>query len=580
VKKWIPLSVSLLAALALAQIILMRPDARQAMEDVIHRAADAAPRAGTAAPDAKVSVLVVSDAPGSPPIRNARFEGAGIREKTGPDGRAELPNAGILNLRILANGFVGRLLSVDLALPDQTIVLKRTGSARFAAVDSDNKPVEGLNIRVTVLDREPSHILPGVDPLKTTGPDGVLHWSDLAPGAKAQWECVSGHPLEGDSEAKGEFTVAGGETYTRTLKVRRTSTIRGRLDVGPDASGVARVEVWTPDGAERQVEIPVGAAISIPNLTPGPKSLRAGWWDAPGRRVYARADFELGAGESRDVGTLPRLARESLTVKPGLRGPVTAVERLERPARATVFVRAEGIVDQFDFEMGGTLVLSGLPSTIALSIVPDFKFTPGASVVEVLPPPQADVRLPHPTLHIGIGLAEKFPASITLRFPGLARQTSFTGFLLSDHGRSAIGFGQAGPPAGSTSARFDVAVPPGTYEVLVRAQDDLNLYATGTLNVGRDGAVESEMSEPKPGAILRGRAVTKSGEPYRHPVAFKPTTAPVNGLIYTAEPDGEGRFTISGIVPNSKIVSLNFDPGEIVMGDAGTEVAAELTARE
>jgi hypothetical protein len=267
-------------------------------------------------------------------------------------------------------------------------------------------------------------------------------------------------------------------------------------------------------------------------------------------------------------------------VKPVLRGPMTAVERLERPARATVLVRSEGIVDQFDYEFGGTLVLSGLPSAVSLSIVPSFKFTPGASVVEVLPPPQVEVQLPHPPLEIGIVLEEKFAASITLRFPGLARQTSFTGFLLSDFGGPAIVFGQAGPPAGSTSARFDVAVPPGKYEVLVRAQDDLNLFATGMLKVGRDGAVECEMSEPKPGAILRGRAVTKSGRPYRHAVAFKPATAPANGLIYTAETDDEGRFTISGIVPNSKIASLNFDPAEIVMGEVGAETSAELTGRE
>src|SRR5688572_10165697 len=236
------------------------------MEEVLHRGADASPRAGTAGADAKVSILVVSDATGSPPVRGARLEGQGVHEKTGLDGRATLPNAGSLLLRVLAAGFVGRQLTVDLSLPDQTIVLKRTGSARFAAVDSEDKPVEGLAIQVSVVDPEPSHILPGADPVKTSGPDGLIHWADFAPGAKVEWSCVSGHPMVGDTPAEGTFTVAGGETYTRTLKVRRTSMVRARLPVGADASGVARVEVWNSDGAERQIEVPVGGTISIASL--------------------------------------------------------------------------------------------------------------------------------------------------------------------------------------------------------------------------------------------------------------------------------------------------------------------------
>jgi hypothetical protein len=630
VKKVGLIIVGVLALAALVQFVMLLTDGgktRQAMLDP----SGATPRSAADSSD-HVTLRVVSDADGAPPIEGARIEGMGtsgpIREKTGADGRATLPRGGQHRLRIQAARFVGVHLPVDLTVSDQTIVLKRTGSATFTTVGLDGKPVEGVMIRLSLTHHDPSGMLPGHEPAQSTDADGIARWENLAPGSKCEWSVTSGHPvLPGEGiehggskaiqledgrwamqsdgsnpfQAKGKFTVADGEEFAITLKVKKTSTVLCRLGIGADAEGTARVELWnkgelpTPSGTfkdhrpERQVDVGVGAAISLPNLTPGRKYIRAGWWDGPGKRAYARLNFELNEGETKDLGTLPRITGHSLELRFVLQGPAEAIERVEKPAKVTIILSSQSInedlsvVDNLVAEVGAPITITGLNGTTAhVTVMPQLKTRQGETVVDCRQPPPLDLALPvSDPVEIPLILDIKHWIKFEAKFPPLARQTFFVGYALPAGGGPGISLGGPGPQAGSTSARFDAYALPGDYEILVHSRSELNLFAQGTLTIRPDGTNDLKLGDLKTGAILRGRAVTKTGSPYKDMVRFRREGAPQSNGIYFAEPDAEGRFMIGGIVPKSRLTATPFfTHADIEVGEAGSETYVDLTKKD
>jgi hypothetical protein len=108
----------------------------------------------------------------------------------------------------------------------------------------------------------------------------------------------------------------------------------------------------------------------------------------------------------------------------------------------------------------------------------------------------------------------------------------------------------------------------------------VNRYVEGRLTVRADGSHDLKLGEVKTGAILRGRAVTKMGNPYKNPVYFRLADEPGNVTAYWAEPYSEGRFEIQGIVPKSRLTALPmFTPADVFVGEAGSETVVDLTGR-
>jgi hypothetical protein len=345
---------------------------------------------------AKVRVQVLSDAPGRPPIAGARIEGAKIRVRTAADGSVLLARGQAEKLRIYGPRHAGLHVSVDLSKPEQTIVLQRTGSARFTA------PVEGVGIRVTASGPDPAFIVPGVDPEKYTDKTGVARWDDLAPGMTLAWECTTGHTAE-----KGSFTVAGGEEMRVELNVRPTSTVRFRLPVGRHAGGMAHVEIWKKDAAERVLEksadVAVGAPISIPNLASGPKFVRAAWWDGPGLRAYAVTPFELGEKETRDLGTIESLKGEGVGILVRIDAAEWVLKALSKPAMARLQIvttpsyDGPPVVDDLKIEAGRPLILKGIAAErLTVACLPEFSFQPGGETYTIEAVPQVQVTMPAP----------------------------------------------------------------------------------------------------------------------------------------------------------------------------------------
>jgi hypothetical protein len=143
-----------------------------------------------------------------------------------------------------------------------------------------------------------------------------------------------------------------------------------------------------------------------------------------------------------------------------------------------------------------------------------------------------------------------------------------------------ISLGGPGRQPGDTLARFTSYVLPGDYEILVHSLGALNVFATGQLTIRPDGTHDLKLGELKAGAILRGRALTKGGNPYKYPLHFRRAGAPQENGIYYGEVDAEGRFMIGGIVPNSRLTQALFSPADVVVGEAGSETWVDLTKQD
>lgn len=625
--------VILLALLAIVQFAMMRREAARVkgvVVDQIQKAHESPNPPDEPAADTRAKLRIVSDAPGSPPIEGATVAGGlpsgPIRVVTGADGIALLPRGASTTLRISAPRHVGIRKRFDLAEPDQTLVMKRVGAARFTVKGLDGKPVEGLKVRLSPMGG--SHEMDVPHPKEQASDEsGILQWDELLPDTNISWSCTSGHPLEPgegvktggnklvqDDEGRwsmhspgtafqsgGSFKVGPGEVYKLELRVQRTGSIRAKLGSGPQAKGKIRVQVWnkaelpSPAGTfkdysvERSLEVDPGAGFEVPNLTPGTKDIRAWWFDEPGRRVFARMSFTLAEGEKKDLGTLEPVSGASVEFLVRLDGSREILDRVVRPAHARISVIASvpgnddlSVADTLEVEVDKPCVMTGLNANrMFVNCDPQITTKPGASVVQFKGPGQLDLPLPPPgRIEIVLKGETEYLVSVNLTFPALAKPNQFNAIWIPAGSGPTRRIGGGTPMAGTTSYKIGGYVPPGEGEMWIVSQGELNLYARVPTTVKTEGENVLNVGALSQGAIIRGRIVAKSGKPYKYPISFQLAgVARGNDSFYVAIPDEDGRFVMAGIVPGTRLESNYCKPSILTAGEAGSDTWVDLEVR-
>jgi hypothetical protein len=620
--------IPLLALLAVLQIVLFKRDRdlviRQMREEKTELKKGLEPELTVD----RMALRIVSDAPGAPPIQGATVAGAGpsgpIRVVTEADGIALIPRGTSAWLRITAPRHVGTRRKFDLVESEQTFVMKRVGAARFTVTGIDGKPVEGLKIRLSPSGSAPDMEVPHPKE-QASDESGIVQWDELLPDTNIGWTCTSGHPLEPgegvktggntlqqDEEGRwsmhspgtafqsgGSFIVGPGEVYKLELRVRRTGSIRAKLGSGPQAAGRIRVQVWnkaelpSPAGTfkdysvERSLEVDPGATFEVPNLTPGAKDIRAWWWDEPGRRVFARMSFTLEGGDKRDLGTLSPVPGTSVEMLVRVEAPPEILDRIIRPAQARISFSASvpgnddlSVADILEVEVDKPFVLAGLHANrIFINCDPQITRKPGPSAVKFKGPGQLDLPLPPPgRIEIVLKGEAEHLVQVNFTFPPLATKNQFDAVLIPVGAGPVCRIGGGTPMAGTKSYQVQGFVPPGEYEVWVCSRGELNLFARTSHTVRAEGGNVVNLGDLGPGAVIRGRAVTKSGKPYKYPVFFGLADRAASGdrNLYYGPTDAEGRFVITGIVPGTRLVPALFEGAPITAGAAGTETWVDL----
>lgn len=624
--------IPLLVLLAVLQIRVFKRDRDRVVQQVREMKTELKKQVESEVTADRITLRIVSDAPGAPPIQGATVAGASpsgpIRVVTEADGIALIPRGTSAWLRVTAPRHVGTRKKFDLVESEQTFVMKRVGAARFTVTGVDGKPVEGLKIRLTPSGSAPDMEVP-YPREQASDESGIVQWDELLPDTNIGWTCTSGHPLEPgegvktggnklvqDDEGRwsmhspgtafqsgGSFTVGPGEVYKLELRVRLSGSIRAKLGSGPQAKGKIRVQVWnkaelpSPAGTfkdysvERSLEVEPGAVFEVPNLTPGTKDIRAWWWEEPGRRVFARMSFMLAEGENRDLGTLSPVPGASVEILVRLEAPPEILDRVIRPAHARVSFSASvpgnddlSVADIVEVEVDKPFVLAGVHANrIFINCDPQITKKPGASAVKFKGPGQLDLPLPPPgRIEIVLKGDAEHLVEVNFSFPPLAKQVQFDAMLIPLGAGPVSPIGGGSPMAGTKSYQLKGYVPPGEYDVWVIPRGDLNLFARSSLTVRAEGGNVLNMGELGPGAIIHGRAVTKSGKPYKHPVFFwlGDRASNVNRSVYYGQPDAEGRFVIKGIVPGTRLVPAMFEGGPITAGPAGTETRVDLVGTD
>lgn len=483
--------------------------------------------------------------------------------------------------------------------------------------------------------------------------NGYVEWSDLPVNDHYRWGIVS--KVDADPEPpfelttytptadgfsrrdgvperiSGAFSVKSGETTFLKARVHFASGITGKF-INSENGGTAAVEftiekrttVLHPDLPGRFLSIAekpwsgvsrADGRFEVSGLRAGSLELRAKWCENGSDFYFINSFFELGPGETKDLGLLQSMKGEIVTVEvPLIGGDGRAMKPDEvfepgAPRDITFLLFERGAPAADSGSMVSTLS-TGIGNTIRLH-----GLRPSDWSLQIFGILQKSVSAGLPGLKPGLALRRmsegakefKTPAAGMITFPVVIDRVSefvIQSVIPSRQKGSEIHYyfvhqdtkqvysadGQArvaeSPGAGrSAVVECRIKIPPGRYKILATSSTTASHPETAGIftetEVNLINPQEVVRLEPGEGSIVRGRA-TRRGKPFANrPISAFPADFPKDSgipFVYTSVTDEKGEFVIRGVGPGKNMIFQMF-PQMVLAAGPGEVTTVELVAR-
>ncbi len=571
---------------------------------------------------------------------------------TNDRGEAGLYFEGPVSLTIRAPGFCGIQGQYEVSPREQEFRLLPSGSLAIRILDVNGQPVSGVGIELVCPLDEPIRIaceLAGelIGWAAVSNAAGICAWEGLPASPGYRWSLLSTHILtmvpshedRGISMEKGlirrgvdpppglsgVFEIEPGESKQIHLEVTASGKVVGfvrerfgrsvkrplvkvfhesRHDEEGGKAGLIRYKM---EGHTRADE---DGWFSISDLRPGKKKLRALIEEEGQQFSFVELDFELGAGEERDLGALHPMegstlkgvvvlqdmdgrdlraedifgAEEELQVVLGI---TTRPQRSQDPRVSEKLAVDLGVPFSLcGLPPGRCYLRGGLPGEWPLAKDPGIKFEKGIGASVELPSLD-EVVLPfvfssgqvETTITFAIPSGEDaFPCQVYLR-------NTKTGHFVE---KMVIPY-----PQGLQSVlvgEVHVGLPTGEYDVLIHSGMDADegvgpsYFSSDTIDLSNlEGGVLAFSLQPA--SLVRGVIRDSSGHVRPGvvvPFTFGPWTKGTEDgrrcWVYSARADNEGRFAFRGVVPHARLTSLMLESA-VEVGAPGAETYVEVVAK-
>lgn len=383
-----------------------------------------------------------------------------------------------------------------------------------------------------------------------------------------------------------------GDTQLQTPSV--VKLFHRSLRSAPGASDLALVQM------ETAVVPTVAGQFEIHGLEPGKKRISAHWSTRRGHMSFGSLEFEIEAGESRNLGLLRAQSGYEQTVHLVLRDG-TGAELLpsEVFAPGAVVEVALGIdtlseprglpgslSEIVSVPLGESVVLTGLPPGrlyLRARMGDDYEFGNGVDL-RLIEPKDRWVECPSPQPEELTFVATRFVEQrLRVRWEGTGPVPRLEAHWLSPT-EGLSGHTDLRSPRSSTGlSEYRLLLAAGTYEFLLHANSleapakNAGWFWKGDLVVSENAdVIEIELMR---GCGLSGRVLDATGAP----VARRPVSMALSGWGTPASPrstyktmtDEQGAYHISSLPPGTRLVMSASEQG-IVTGELGSERTLDL----
>jgi hypothetical protein len=167
--------------------------------------------------------------------------------------------------------------------------------------------------------------------------------------------------------------------------------------------------------------------------------------------------------------------------------------------------------------------------------------------------------------------------SLTVRLePKPAARVVVRVFAIPTNGGRIHNVGELRPHVENSSDLLRRNVPVGSYEIWAVAVEGANLFGKlGPLTPAPGEEYRIVMSE---GSRVSGEVQTAAGTPIRTLLTFVPYVG-AGRYVHAVQTDANGRFVVSGMPPNTRLVCPGYAPG-FQTGGPGSEVVIQLKQSE